>query len=380
MKKSLLLGTLATILIVGGGCARTNAPVGDTAVKPTSAPVVDTSPIKIGWMGPLTGDIASLGKNAQMATQIAIDEINAAGGINGRNLVLVAEDSKCDAKEAASAGNKLINVDKVSVIIGGLCSGETMAVAPTAEQNHVLVLSYGSSAPTVTAAGDYIFRTYPSDSFQGKFASDYVYNKLGKHKVAVLAVLGDYGTGVKNAFIDNFKKLGGEVVYAEDYAQDARDLRTQLTKVKSSGADLFYFVGYTEASVVGLKQAKELGLSLSILGADAWDDTKLHAAQGAEGIQYTAVALRTGDDWAAKLKAYAVDNTVGAPQAYDGLKIIADIMKRVGTDTSKIKDELYKVKDYAGVNGPITFDKNGDVTVANYDIKVVKNGKAEISK
>ena len=157
MKKSLLLGAVGALLLVGAGCASTNAPTGDTSINtnptPTPAPVVDTSPIKIGWIGPLTGDLASLGQDAEKATEVALDEVNAAGGINGRPLQLVPQDSKCNPKDASDAGNKLINVDKVSVILGGLCSGETTAVAPVAEQNHVVMISPCSSAPNITFLG-----------------------------------------------------------------------------------------------------------------------------------------------------------------------------------------------------------------------------------
>ena len=345
------------------------------------AMVANKEPIKIGWLGPLTGDASSLGVDALGAAKIAVGEINTTGGINGRNLELVAEDGKCNPKDSASAGNKLINIDKVSVILGGLCSGETTAVVPTAEQNKVIMLSACSSAPNITTAGDYIFRTYPSDAYQGKFAADYIYNKLGKKKVAVLATLGDWGTGVKNSFVTNFNALGGDVVYQDDFTQDSRDLRTSLTKVKASNAELLYFVGYTEASNIGLRQAKELGMKLPIFGADGWDDAKIHVNSFADGIMYTVAAVGAqGDDWKKKLSDNNVGNTVCAPGSYNNVNIIADIMKRVGTDATAIKDELYKVKDYQGVNGSITLDQNGDLATANYDVKIVKNGKSEVVK
>lgn len=373
----------AALLLLGAGCApEAQAPAPQPqAAAPTPAPEPAKTTIKLGWLGPLTGDAASLGKDALAASKLAVDEVNKAGGINGQNLELIAEDGQCDPKAAANAGNKLVNVDKVPVILGGLCSGETMAVAPIAEQNKVIVFSGCSSAPTVSAAGDYIFRSYPSDSFQGKFAADYIYNKLEKKKVAVMATQGDWGKGVKDAFIENFKTLGGETLFAEDFSQESRDFRTQITKIKGLKPELVYIVGYTEASNALLKQAKEMNLNAALLGADAWDDEKIYSNSFAEGAMYVVPSVTSEDEtWIAKLKAVGASNTTCAPRSYDNANILADIMKRVGTDTTKIKEELYKVKDYQGVGGTVTLDANGDPTTANYVVKVMKGGKSELVK
>ena len=381
MKKLSLWLTLgAAVVLVGGGCSQAPGPdgVGDNQVKNNAA---DTSPIKLGYVGPLTGEAASLGNDGLAAAKIAVDEVNKAGGVNGRMLELVAEDGQCNPKVATNAGNKLINVDKVPAIVGGLCSGETMAIAPMAEQNKVIMVSTCSSAPTVTAAGDYIFRTYPSDAFQGKYAADYVYTTMGKKKAAVMNPQGDYGVGIKNSFEARFKELGGEIVLSEEHATDNRDFRTTLTKIKASGAEVVYFPGYPEAVVAGAKQAKELNLGIPLFGADAWDDAKVTGNAVTNGYMYTVASSDIKDEnWVNKLKAVGANNTVCAPRAYDNVKILADVMKRVGTDTTKMKDELYKVKDYAGVGGSVSFDSNGDMTTANYVVKLVKGGKAEAVK
>ncbi|MDO8626485.1 MAG: ABC transporter substrate-binding protein [Candidatus Magasanikbacteria bacterium] len=382
MRKLKFLGAMAAgLALFGAGCSFT--PPGEKSVTEGSyvPKTADTSPIKIGWVGPLTGDAASVGKDALTAAQLAVEEVNAAGGINGRMLELVAEDGKCNPKDAATAGNKLINVDKVPAIVGTACSGEMMAIAPTAEQNKTIMVGYCASAPTVSAAGDYIFRTYPSDVLQSKFVAEYVYNTLGKKKVATLAVLGDWGTGLKNGFEQRFKELGGEVVSSQDYVQESRDLRTQLTKAKDSQPEILFFVGYTEASIAGLKQAKELGLNVSIIGGDAWDDTKIHANSFAEGIMYSVGAAPQYDlAWVEKLKQKGATTNVCVPRSYDNVKLLAEIMKRTGTDTAKIKDELYKVQGYQGIGGIVNMDSNGDNTSAQFQIKVVKNGKAEAAK
>lgn len=368
-KYRILLGLAAVLLIGGAGCSAVQEGTVDTT------PTEDTSPIKIGWLGPLTGDAGSLGSDALAGAQIAVDELNEAGGVNGRMLELVAEDGKCNPKDATAAGNKLITLDKVPAIVGGLCSGETTAVAPIAEQNKVVLFSGCSSAPNITDAGDYIFRSYPSDAFQGKVAADHIYNKLGKKKVAVLADLGDWGQGVKGSFEAAYAELGGEIVYSDDFQQTERDFRTQLTKVKSSDAELLYFMGFTEATLPALKQIKELGLELPLLGGDTWSDAEITGSELGEGIQFVIGDVEVkNEEWVKKLTDTGANNTVCAPQVYNNVKILADIMSRVGTDSTMIKDELYKVKDYQGINMSVTIDENGDLATADYVVKEVKDG------
>lgn len=364
MKKTILL--VITILVLTS-CAQ----------ERTKEPQIEKT-IQLGWLGPLTGDAASTGRDALIASEMAVEEINTTGGLNGRKIELIVEDGGCDAKTASQAGSKLINIDKVPVIIGGKCSGETMSIAPMAEENHVVLFSGCSTAQSITYAGDYVFRSAPSDAFQGKFSAEYAYKKLGKRKTAILAVLGDFGSGIKESFAQKFEQLGGQIVLVQDYAQDSRDLRAELTKIKSTDADLIYFIGYTASTISGLKQAQELGISLPFLGGDSWDDAKIHENDFAEGIMYAVTTSNVSEAWKDKLEEKGAHATVCAPGAYNNVKIIADIIKKVGTDPSAIKDELYKIKDYQGVNGMITIDENGDLERAQYSVKIVKNGKSEV--
>lgn len=338
--------------------------------------------IKIGFIGPLSGDIATIGQSVKAAVEMATEEINNAGGISGRQLEVIYEDGKCGPKESTNAANKLVNIDKVPVIIGGGCSGETLAAAPIAESGKTVLISYCSSNPKITEAGDYIFRTYPSDAFQGKVAAEKIYSDLGAKKAGVLYCLSDWCVGIKDVFKKRFSELGGTIVAEEGYEQTTRDLRTQITKIKDSEPDLIYFLGYTEASIVGLKQLKELGLERPIFGGDAWDDPKIwgEAKESGEGAMYLVPNSPGTDEFKAKIEAKtgSKELTACTPQGYDNVYIIADIMKRVGVDSEKIKKELYNVKGYKGISGEISLDINGDLMAADYVTKVVKNGKAII--
>ncbi len=251
-------------------------------------------------------------------------------------------------------------------------------MAPVVESAHKPLISYCSSAPTVTNAGDYVFRTYPSDSYQGAFIADYVYNKMGKRRAAVVAILGDWGNGIKQVFTQKFTELGGKVVISEDYAQDSRDLSAQMVKVKTSDAEIMLFLGYTEASIAGLKQAKDLGITIPVFGGDAWDDQKIRESGLQEGALYSAADINVSDAaWKEKLAAKGGNATVCTPRSYDNVKILADVMGRVGTDGEKMKNELYNLKDYPGVAGSLSFDQNGDLTTAGYKVFTVKDKKSE---
>lgn len=366
-----VIGVIIAVVVVA---------IGYSVFKSPSEPVL-TEPIKIGFVGPLTGDAANIGQNVRAAVEISVSEVNKAGGVNGRLLEVIYEDGQCAGKAASNAANKLINVDKVPIILGGACSGETSSFTGAAEQSKTVVLSYCSSAPAISQAGDYIFRDYPSDLYQGSFGAEYIYNKLGKKKVAILYAKSDWGNGIKDVFAKKFKELGGTIVAEEGYEQTSRDLRTPLTKIKSVNPELVYFLGYTEASIPGIKQAKELGLSVPLFGGDAWDDSKIwtDASVAGEGAMYSMVYAPLNNDFKAKMKAKVGNDeiTVCTPQAYDAVKVIAKVIEKVGTSAEAIKNELCKTSYTGGVSAAeIKFDSNGDPVGANYIVKVVQNGKA----
>ena|SRR3989344_4856 len=367
-----ILGVIIVVLIIWGLATWLKSPV---------APSTTAEPIKIGFIGPLTGDAANIGQNAKAAVEIAVSEVNAAGGINGRPLEVIYEDGKCNGKDAANAANKLINIDKTPIILGGACSSETSSFTGLAEQTKTAVLSYCSSAPTITAAGDYIFRDYPSDTFQGAFAANYIKNVLQKTKVGVLYVKSDWGSGIKDVFATEFKKLGGTVVAEEGYEQTARDLRTNLSKIKVANPDALYFLGYTEATIPGVKQAQELKISVPIFGGDAWDDSKIWTEVGAagEGAMYSVVSAKPSsvfkDNMRSKINSDEI--AVCTPTAYDGLKLLAQVLLKTGPDGTAIKNELYRTVYRGGVSADeIKFDQNGDLIGANYIVKKIINNVA----
>lgn len=370
MNKKILYLLLAPItLLAVSGCGTTPQPIAQ-----------DTTPIKIGFVAPMSGDAAHYGDNMQAALNIAIKEVNDAGGVNGRKLDLLTEDGQCSGKTALNAGNKLIYTDQVPVILS-LCSDETLTIAPLAEQNKRLLFAPASTNPKITDAGDYIFRLSVSDNYQGKYVADYIFNKLKKTKVAILYNSDkEWSTGVKEAFKNTFLTLGGQIVDEEGVLSSNNDLRSQIIKIKNSNPELIYFPSFVETGIVGLKQMKELGINVPILGGDVWDDPKIPQTAGvaANGARYTVVSnLQLPQTFIDTMNATPQGQNINnySPRAYDALKILAQIMQTTGDDPTKIKNELYKLKDYHGIADTYTMDSNGDLTTANFMIKEFENGK-----
>ena len=375
-----LVGVLACVAMLGAGCAgSTEAPASPSSQPTASAPAADNGPIKIGFIGPLTGDGASIGTVAQAAAQIAVDEINAAGGINGRKIEAVYEDGKCNAAASVDAANKLMNVDKVVAIDGGMCSSETAAFGPVAMQNKTVVVSYCSSAPTLTGMGKYFFRSYPSDAYQGKFAAEYAYNTLKARTVAIAYHSNDYGSGLKDTFSKRFEELGGKILIAEGSTQDNKDYRTTLAKIKGLKPDMIYAPLFPDGATAFMKQLSELGIKTKVFGPDTFADPKFQKAASGEGdLVYSIPVTPSADAFNAKVlaKTGGKEVPICAPEAYDNMKIFAQVIAQVGTDPDKIAEAMHQL-NYQGVSGSISYDQNGDLTTAQYLMKKIVNGTNE---
>jgi branched-chain amino acid transport system substrate-binding protein len=364
-----IIGIIAVLVILGGVLYNNFSKSKET--------------IKIGYLGPLTGDVAAIGQGQQKAIMLAVEEINSAGGINGRQIEMIYEDGKCNGADAATATNKLVNVDGVKYIVGGQCSSETLAAAPIAESSKVVLISPLSSNPAITNSGDFIFRVYPSDSFQGKVAAEYAYNNLKARNVAVLSCLDDWCKGLSTVFKNEFVSLGGKIVESQEFEKTSNDLKTQLTKIKTSNPDLIYMPSYTEATVVGLKQAKELGIDTKFLGGDAWDDKTIwdNTKGLAEGDMYLVPKSPINADFDNRFHKEFGENqsiVLAALNNYDAVYIFKQVISQVGDDSIKVKNALYNLK-YSGLSGDIAFDSNGDLKSANYDVKIIRNSIAQIA-
>lgn len=339
---------------------------------------------KIGVVYPLTGDTASVGLPIQRATKMAVDEINANGGVNGKKLEMVYEDGKCNPKDGSAAAQKLVSIDKVKVIIGGVCSGETLGASPVTEAGKVVLISPTATSPDITNAGDFVFRLAPSDAYAGIVASDYAFNDLKAKKAAVISESTDYAQGLRGIFKENFAKLGGQIVADEVYNPEDTDMRTQVTKVKSANPDVVYIVPQNPPKgILLLKQMKEAVLPQQRLTAEVLMGRNVVSENAADMEGLIGIEPKFDDNApksAAVLSKYKSEANEEAPYpvfmtaAYDIVYLVADAIAKNGYDSEKIRDYLYAVRDYDGAVGKVTIDENGDV-ILDYSVRQVKNGQ-----
>lgn len=338
---------------------------------------------KIGGLLPLTGDGAAYGIPMQRAGLLAVEEINAAGGIDGKKIEMIWEDSKCDAVGGAAAAQKLVNVDKVKYIFGGACSSETLAASPITEEARVILLSPSATSPDVTKAGDFVFRTSPSDALAGRIAANYAYNTMKAKKAAVISETSDYPQGLRKVFTARFEELGGKIVADEQYDAGVTDFRTQVLKVKNSKPDVVYVVPQTPTpGILVLKQMKDQKVQIPVLtpeiliGRDVIAENKA-LVEGMIGIeQYfdetAPLQKKFIEDYRARFNEELAFPGYMA-NMYSQFFLLKQAIESVGDDTEKVRDYFYKVSDWEHALGSLTFDNNGDPLTSN-SIKKVEGG------
>lgn len=326
--------------------------------------------IKIGLATPLTGASAQDGKAIQEGVNLAVKQINDQGGIDGKQVEVVAEDDKGDPSEAATVANKMAQDDGILAIVGDFNSSCTLAAAPTYNQTGIVQISPGSSSEAVTDAGDYTFRTITTDAVQGQYLADWCVNELGYKNIAILYENDDYGLGLADVAERETKALGAKTVVREAYEVNQTDFSTVLTKVAKSKADVLIIGGlYNETALIAKQRAKAGLGDLPIMGVDAiYSDALIDLGGDAvNGIKLTAYFSDSSENKVTQdfIKAYT-DEYGKAPgtyaaYAYDATLIILDAVKNAGTDRTAIRDYIAKIEGFEGATGTASFDQNGDV-------------------
>jgi branched-chain amino acid transport system substrate-binding protein len=340
--------------------------------------------IKIGIASLMSGDFAVVGENIRNTAQLVVDEINEKGGVNGRKLELIIEDSKCDSKTGLSAVSKLINIDKVKYIIGAMCSNGTVASAPIANENKVIIMTPITGGRSVDEAGEYIFRMANSDVLAGVDTARAMIG-LGYTKIAIATELTEYNQDVKNGFLNEIKKLGGNVVVDEDFNPNTTDFKTLIAKIKNS--DVQTVAIWSQTGISGahfVKQLKEQNVNLPIFSDFNFvlnpDAKKI--VGNFEGIYF---ADPNYDSDGSDLKSfftkfetkYNIKPSVPFHTAstYDSIKILVSGIENVGDDSVKVKNWiLQNIKGYNGFMGKYSLDEKGNSDLG-FTIKVVKNGE-----
>lgn len=370
MKKSLiLLLTLSLVVSLFTGCS------GDKNTSSQEGSGTEAQQVKIGINYELSGNVASYGESSVNGILMAFDEINAAGGINGMEIVPVTMDNKSDAAEATSLATRLMTQEGVVACLGPATSGNFMATIPVAMSNKIPVISASATADegvTVDKNGnvnEYVFRLCFNDSFQGVTMANFASNNLGATKAVVIQdKSSDYAEGLAKNFIKTFEENGGSIVAQEGYVAKDKDFNSILTKIKGVDFDVIFLPGYYQEAGLIIKQARDLGIDAPILGADGFDSPVLLQLAGEEALNnvYFSNHYSSIDEdplvkefIEAYKEKYGVEPNAFNALGYDLGYFIADAIERAGsTDPVAIKDALAEAKGFVGVTG--TFDMGPD--------------------
>jgi branched-chain amino acid transport system substrate-binding protein len=373
----LILALLALVLalVAVAGCG------GDD--EGTTTDEASGAPFKVGVAGPMTGQYATYGASHKAGAEIAIEELNAAGGVNGGEASMVLGDDLGDPKEAVLVAQKFIDDSEVVVVDGHQFSGATIAAGGKYEPVGLPMISPSATNPDISTLGDFIWRICMTDAVQGEGLANYSVNDLGLSKVAIMYDSSDYGRGLADAYEEGITAAGGTVVGREQYATGDTDFKAQLTKLKAAGPELLFLSGYYPEGSKIAQQARELGMDVQMLGSDGYASDELPKLGGAavEGMLVSTFFDYTKDDPAVQkfVEAYKAKYEGANPDwfvanSYDVVMLAAQAAANAGSnDRAAINEALASIGTYEGISGPITFDENGDV-MKPLSIVVVQDG------
>jgi branched-chain amino acid transport system substrate-binding protein len=377
-KRGFLAGALcfALLLAISGCKAKSDTPAAAQAQ-------VQAGDVAIGAVFPLSGQVAFYGTESRDGALLAIDEINAAGGLLGRKLTLVSEDDEGDSAKSVNAFTKLTTRDKVSFVLGSSTSGATQAMTALAQQSKVILISPSATNVDVTRTGDYIFRACFIDPFQGVVGADFAYDTLKSRRAAVLYDAGaDYNTGLADAFKAQFIANGGQVVADEAYQTGDVDFNAQVTRIKAANPDIVYLPNYYNDVALQAKQLRAQGITCALLGGDGWDSLVDNAGDEVlNGFWSAGFAADTTDPRGQEfVKAFTAKFNRTASQfaalGYDTMMLVADGIRAAGSfDPAAVKDAMAKING-PYVTGNIRFDANRDPIKGAAILEIVrKDGK-----
>lgn len=340
----------------------------------------DSNVIRIGEFASLTGKEATFGQSSHNGTMLALEEIQAGGGILGKKVEIITEDNQSKAGESQTAVNKLIARDGVVAILGEVASSRSLEAAPVCQNAKVPMISPSSTNPDVTKTGDYIFRVCFIDPFQGTVMANFAQNTLKVKRVAIFTdVKSDYSKGLAKFFKERHLANGGTIVSEFDFNGGDTDFKAQLTAIKGTNPEGVFLPGYyTDVALICI-QAKQLGLNVPIFGGDGWESEKLMeiGRDAVEGQHFSThyhpdIGSPKSREFVDKYKKkYGSAPDAMAALGYDSAMILADAMKRAGSaEPAKVRDALAQTKDFDAVTGRITINENRDATKAAVILRV----------
>jgi len=340
--------------------------------------------VRIGVFMSLTGSTANFGISSVNGIKMAADEVNAAGGINGKQIELLVQDNRSDASEAATIVTKFVTQDQVHAILGEVASSRSIAAAPIAQSARIPMLTPSSTNPEVTKKGDFIFRSCFIDPVQGAAIAQFAARTLNAKRAAIMVDRkNDYSTGLEKVINEVFTRMGGQIVATQSYQEGDQDFNAQLTSLKGSNPEVIFVPGYYNDVGLIAKQARDKGITVPLIGGDGWDSAQLYAIGGSalNGSFFTNHYSPFDTD--PKVQKFVNDykaryNTVPdalAATAYDAAHIMFDAIKRsTSLEGPAIRDALAATKEFPGVTGNVTFNENRDAVKPIVMIEIKDGG------
>ena len=384
MRKLRFIALMALLSLALVGCPPKNE-TGTATGSASTAATASTGDILIGEYGSLTGSQATFGTSTHNGIIMAADEVNAAGGINGRKVKILTEDDQSKSEEAATTVSKLISQNSVVAVLGEVASSASIAAGPICQANKVPMISPSSTNPQVTKSGDYIFRMCFTDDYVGHSMADYVTKKLGLKNAALLTdVKQDYSVYLGKYFEERFTADGGKIVARASYSNGDSDFRAQLTSIKPSNPQIIFVPGYyTDVGQIA-RQARDLGISAPLVGGDGWESPALIEIGGPalEGCYYAnhyfyADPTPAVHNFVEKYKQrFQTNPDAMAALAYDAMNVLAEAMKRARKlDGPTLRDAIAATKGYVGVTGTINLGPDRNPIGKKLVIEEIKNGQ-----
>ncbi len=336
---------------------------------------------KVGLINHLTGDAAAYGQSMKKGTEIALDEINAAGGIKGVKVEVIYEDDRLSAADARTAFLKLVETDKVPVIMGSGSSTVSLALCPLAQERKVVQISSISTAPSLMNCGKYFFSMMASDTAQGPEWVK-VLEHLGKKEAAVMYINNDYGIGVKDTFVAEMDRKGYKVLIAQPFELGGTDFRTEILKVKEVNPAVTFIVDHVREAAIVFKQARELGFTtqwvtdVSIVAKEVPELAGKEATEGVWGLRAGSMETPEYKKFAAAFeKKHGESPTIWADFAYDTMMMVAKAIEKGGYTADGVQKALFEVGEtYVGPSGAKKINEYG-IAYGVYDWMIVKNGE-----
>jgi branched-chain amino acid transport system substrate-binding protein len=376
----LLVVALALFGLFAAGCGEdddgtaTTAAGGETGATAGSDTTVapgDGAPFKIGLAAPFTGQYANYGTSHRGGADIAVEELNAAGGVNGGEVSYETGDDLGDPQQAVLVAQGFIDDEDIVFVNGHMFSGATIAAGAMYEEAGIPMVSPSATNPDITDLGDYIWRICMTDGFQGEGLANYTVSDLGFTQAAILVDDSDYGRGLADAYEAAFEAAGGQVVAREQYTAGDTDFRAQLTTVRGANPEIIFLSGYYPEGSKIAQQARELGIEAQMLGSDGYASDELIelGGQAVEGMLVSTFFDYSKDDPEVQqfVEAYRAANNDANPDwfaasSYDVIKLVAEAATQAGSnERDAINEALAGLGTYEGITGAITFDENGDV-------------------